>query len=148
MNRRSLFQLTAVGALTAGIANVASGHAAPRPDDVAASVEDLRRAMLSGKALPLNRIISSRCSWGHSNGVIQTREEFVQAVTSRAEVFETLEFQDRDAFVVDGIGVARHTFVSDVRIGGKVVSLRLGELEVWCVERGSLRCVARQAYAA
>lgn len=147
MNRRQLLEVTIAGALAAGAAGAVRGHAAPTEGELAAVLGDLRAAMLDATATKLNRILSPQCSWGHSNGVVQTREEFVGALTSRAEVFHQLDFQEPSAFVVGGIGLVRDIFVADLLLDGAPLSVRLGELQVWQREHGSLRCIARQAYA-
>ena len=146
MNRRDTMIAIGLSAVAAKAVAIPQGLAAS-PADVAASVEDLRRAMLHANPTELNRILSPFLSWGHSNGLIQTRDEFVDVVGSGGEVFHTLEFREPSIWVSNDVGIARHTFVSDLSVGDDRFSVELGEMQVWRREEGSLRCFARQAFA-
>ena len=146
MNRRTVLTVGAGIATVAGMANVSSSLAAITEAQANAVDEDLRLAMLSGRRSKLERVLSPALTWGHSNGLIQTRDEFVGALESRTEVFHTLEFRDRHVMVLDQCVVTRQTFVSDLTAGGQDFSVTLGEMLVWRREHGSLRCIARQAY--
>ena len=59
--------------------------------EVAAAVESLRKAMVDADKSALENLAAEELSYGHSNGLIQNKAEFVEAIASGKNDFKTIE---------------------------------------------------------
>ena len=62
---------------------------------VAAAVEQLRVAMLSGVRKDLESVLSDDLAYAHSSGKVETKAEFVEAMVSRSSDFKSIDIQDQ-----------------------------------------------------
>lgn len=87
MSRRDL---AAVGALVFGAANLSHSSAAlAEAGDEAAvnqAVEGLRKALLAAEKGQLQQLVADQVSYGHSDGRVQTKAEFIDGVMTRKAV--------------------------------------------------------------
>lgn len=116
-------------------------------EQVAAHVEAFREAMVKADADTLIRLADDNLSFGHSNGLIQTREEFVDTVAYGQEIFLSVELSERSCKESIGVAMERHIFDAEILIMGEPLSVRLNVLEVWRQEGADWRLVARQAFS-
>ena len=148
ISRRDALGLSAVATATAiGLSGYNSLASNAPNAEIEAAVEGLRQALIRADGAALNTYMHPSLSFGHSDGLIQTREEFVRAIASGSEVFNSLKLTQHDNRVVGDMAIARHRFVADVTIQGKDLSVDLGELQVWRRTEGLWRLFARQAFA-
>lgn len=117
-------------------------------NSIEAAVENLRVAMLTADNEMLDEIVSKDVSFGHSNGLIQTKGEFISNLIKKVEVFNTLELTGRDIRVVGDVALERHTFDADLVFDGKRFTVSLGVLQTWKKEDGRWKLLARQAFKA
>jgi ketosteroid isomerase-like protein len=147
MNRRDI---TITGALTVGSAvlGLAATKAASacETDDILAAVEEYRKAMVDGNGARLLELSSDEMSFGHANGVVQTKVEFVKTVVDKAEVFNSIKLYDHNIKTTPELAIARHTFDADLVFQGKNLQLVLNVVQTWRKEDGRWRLVLRQAY--
>jgi hypothetical protein len=147
MNRRSVASGTAA-ALAASVMGMAKTTAAFACNDagLAGAVEAFRVAMLNADGSAIRELASEALSFGHSNGVVQTREEFIDVVVNKKEIFNQIHQKDHHNVVVNDFGIARHIFEADITFEGKPLIVKLGMLQVWKQEGGKWKMLARQAY--
>jgi ketosteroid isomerase-like protein len=147
MNRR---EIARVGAAMASLAvagmTMSSAAKACSDDDLKKAVEEFRQAMVDANGARLLELCSDALSFGHANGVVQTKIEFVKSVVDKAEIFKSINLTDHQIEVNGDIGIARHTFDSNLIFQGKELQLRLGIIMVWRNEDGRWRLVARQSF--
>lgn len=147
MNRRDLAR---TGGLIAGLAlagsSMISTASACSDDDLKAAIEDFRQAMVDGNGARLLELMSDDCTFGHANGVIQTKVEFVKTVVEKTEVFKTLRLTDHVIKVAGEMAWARHVFDSDLMFQGKDMHLTLNIMMVWFNDNGRWRLLARQSF--
>jgi ketosteroid isomerase-like protein len=137
------------GGLAAGLALVGLAVGTPAlacSDDLLNAVEDFRQAMVDGNGARLLELSSDALSFGHANGVIQTKAEFVKSVVDKAEIFKSIKLSNHKVEVNGDIGIARHTFDADIIFQGKSLQLTLGIVTVWRNEDGRWRMIARQSF--
>ncbi len=147
MNRRDIARLGGLAAslAIAGVA-VSKSASACTDDDLMKAVEEFRQAMVDGNGARLLELSSDALSFGHANGVIQTKTEFVKTVVDKTEVFKSIRLSDQKVMVTGEEGIARHTFDADIVYEGKPMSLTLGIIMVWRNEDGRWRLLARQSF--
>jgi ketosteroid isomerase-like protein len=147
LNRRNL---TAAGLASAGAAvmSIAMSNTASAcdTDDILKAIEDYRKAMVAGDGARLLEMSSDAMSFGHANGVVQTKVEFVKTVVDKAEVFKSIKLYDHDIKTNGDQAIARHTFDASLTFQGKDLDLVLSIVQVWRKEDGRWRLFTRQSF--
>jgi hypothetical protein len=108
--------------------------------------EAFRAAMVAGDGKSLTRLASPGLSFGHSNGLVQTREEFVGSVVQKKEIFREIKLVDQKVRVYGRTAVSRHEFHADILLEGKPLNVKLQCIEVWDKTSGGWKLVSRQAF--
>jgi hypothetical protein len=147
MNRRDIARVSGIAAGMAIMGIAASKTAmACTDDDLAKAVEEFRQAMVDGNGARILELSCDDMTFGHANGAIQTKIEFVKTVVERAEIFNSIRLSDHLIKVADNMGWARHKFDADLVYAGKPMQLSLGILMTWRVEDGRWRLFSRQSF--
>ena len=147
MNRRDVARL---GGLAAGMAlmgaAVSKTASACTDDDLLKAVEEFRQAMVDGNGARLLELSSDDMNFGHANGAVQNKIEFVKSVVDKSEIFNSIRLSGHKVEVSKEIGIARHKFDADITFQGKPIQLSLGIIMVWRNEDGRWRLLARQSF--
>src|SRR5436309_13847741 len=98
------FALGATGLLLSGSA----GADAVDEAAVTESVEILRKALLEADRGKLEQVASAQISYGHSDGRVQNKEEFIHGVMTRKQTGKALDFPELKIAVVGNAASARH----------------------------------------
>ena len=115
--------------------------------EVAAAVESLRKAMLNGDKSSLEKITASQLTYGHSNGKMEDKTAFVEALASGKSDFVTIDLTEQSIQIVDNnLALVRHKLHADTNDNGKAGAANIGILLVWQKQKGEWKLVARQAY--
>ena len=112
---------------------------------VAATVEQLRQAMISGESHALTALVSDKLSYGHSGGHIDDKKEFLDKLTTGKSDFVTLEFAEQTISVSRKTAIVRHILnakTNDNNVPGEV---HLRVLLVFQKQSGHWVLLARQA---
>ncbi len=115
---------------------------------VAAAVEQLRVAMVSGNQEDLNGIASDHLSYGHSGGHVEGKREFVEKIVSGKSDFVTIEFTEQSIMVVGKTAIVRHALYATTNDSGKSGTVKLKVMLVFQKEKGKWLMLARQAVKA
>lgn len=111
------------------------------------AVATLREAMLSGDAASLTGIASKHLTYGHSNGTIEDRAAFVEALASGANDFTEITLSDQTIEILGKIALVRHNLSGKTHNKGAApASVNLGVLMVWQKEGKDWKLLARQAF--
>ena len=112
---------------------------------VAAAVESLRKAMIDPDKASLDALVLDGLTYGHSNGLIQDKAAFEDALLSKSSDFVTIDLTEQSVKVVGNAAWVRHILTATTNDGGKPGSTHLSVLLVWLKEKGQWRLLARQA---
>jgi ketosteroid isomerase-like protein len=147
MNRREI-SISGAAALAAAFTAVASSTPvrADATGDVLAAIEEYRKAMVDGNGARLLEMSADDMSFGHANGIVQTKVEFVKTVVDKVEVFKKVRLYDHSIKVSGDLAIARHTFDADVFYQGKDQNFLLSIIQVWKKEDGRWRLFTRQSF--
>ena len=113
---------------------------------VAQSVETLRKALLEPDKAKLAQVTSDQVSYGHSDGRVQTKEQFINGVMTRKQVVKSLAFPELKVAVVGDAAIARHIYLAESELEGKQTTTKIGALQVWQKQNGSWKLLARQGF--
>ncbi|ALI98326.1 nuclear transport factor 2 family protein [Rufibacter tibetensis] len=113
---------------------------------VAAAVEKLKQAMISGERKDLEAVTSNSLSYGHSSGKLEDKAAFVQAIVSGQSDFISIDLANQTVQVTGKTAIVRHQLSGQTNDSDKPGTVKLGVLLVWAKEGGDWRLLARQAY--
>jgi hypothetical protein len=148
ISRRELAVGTALVVGASGLVLRGSSADADAGEEAAVSqnVETLRRALLEGDKAALDRVSSAQLSYGHSNGRVQNKAEFIDGVMTRKQVVKSLTFPELKVAVVGNAAIARHLYLSDSELDGKMTMTKIGALQIWQKQDGAWKLLARQGF--
>lgn len=114
---------------------------------VEAAVEALRKGMIAADGPKLRLLTSANLSYGHTSGVVENQEEFIEAICSadRRDVFQEIVISEQTIEVDGNVAVVRHRFGAKVLVHGNLMQPDIRVLQVWHRKDG-WQLAARQAY--
>jgi ketosteroid isomerase-like protein len=124
----------------------ASGAQAADEAAVAQSIETLRQGILQADKTKLDQVAASQISYGHSDGRVETKEQFINGVMTRKQAQNSLTFPELKVFVTGNMAVARHIYLGESELDGKQSTTRIGALQVWQKQDSGWKLVARQGF--
>jgi hypothetical protein len=122
------------------------GAEAANEAGVTESVEILRKGLLEADRTKLAQVTSAQISYGHSDGRVETKEQFIHAVMTRPQVVKSLAFPELKVAVVGDAAIARHISLAESERDGKATTTRIGALQIWQKQNGAWKLLARQGF--
>jgi hypothetical protein len=113
--------------------------------EVAAAVEVLRKALISGSENELKAITAEELSYGHSNGKIEDKKEFVERLVTGDSDFNTIQLSDQTIRITENTAIVRHKLVAETMDKGQPGNPNLSVLLIWQKQKGKWKLLARQA---
>ena len=115
---------------------------------VAAAVEKLKLAMISGVREELESIVDDSLSYGHSGGAVEGKAEFVEKIASGKSDFVSIDITDQTISINGKTAIVRHLLNAVTNDNGKAGVVKLKVLLVFLREQGQWKMLARQAVKA
>ena len=142
------FAVAGALAVTASSLLLAGSAGADAADEAAVTqgVETLRKALLEADRTKLEQVAAKDISYGHSDGRVETKEQFIHGVMTRKQTVKSLAFPELKVAVVGNAAVVRHIYLSDSELEGKATTTRIGALQVWQKQDGGWKLLARQGF--
>jgi ketosteroid isomerase-like protein len=112
---------------------------------VSDAVETLRKTMVDPDKAILERLVADDLSYGHSSGVVQSKTEFIEALTGGKSDFVSIDLSQQTVKVVGNTALVRHVLSAATNDGGKPGTAKLSILLVWQKQKGEWKLLARQA---
>jgi ketosteroid isomerase-like protein len=129
---------------------VGTSYAAPPPDanaeeEVMAAMEAWRQAMMKRDGAALERLYHADLSYGHSNGLIETKPQAVQhIVTSKAD-YAAVDFVDTKIAVHGNFAIVTGKVNYKQVTDGKPSDVKLVVLHVWARAPQGWQLIGRQS---
>lgn len=141
--------LVATGALALGsVALMRSSSAVAQSADeagVTKAVEALRQATLSQQKGQLEELCHAQLAYGHSDGRVETKAQFIEGVMTRKATVKSLALSDHAITIVGANAIARHAWTSESEQDGKATTTKIKVMQVWLRDGGTWKLLARQA---
>jgi len=112
---------------------------------VATAVESFRKAMVDPDKAVLDKLTVEELSYGHSSGVVQDKQEFIEALTSGKSDFVSIDLTEQTVKIAGNAAIVRHILSAATNDGGKPGTVKLSVLMVWQERNGEWKLLARQA---
>ncbi|MGN6294360.1 MAG: nuclear transport factor 2 family protein [Chitinophagaceae bacterium] len=113
--------------------------------EVAAAVEQLRKAMVDADSVVLSDLTDDKLTYGHSGGKVETKADFVRTIVSGKSDFVTIDLTDQTIQVSKDVAIVRHKLSAKTNDDGKPGEVTLKILTVWQKIKGNWKMLARQA---
>jgi ketosteroid isomerase-like protein len=109
-------------------------------------LEDQRyAAMLTSDLDGLNRLLSDRLVYSHSNAERDSKASYLGRVSDGTFVYESIEHPEEKIILADGAAVVLGTMIAKAYWSGELRTLRNGACAVWAKEEdGQWRLIAYQ----
>jgi ketosteroid isomerase-like protein len=148
MTRRVLAGAGAVMLATSGLLRNTPAALADSAADTAVgqAVEALRKALLAADKGQLEKLTAPQLSYGHSDGRVQDKAQFIDGVVTRKATVKSLTFPELTIAVAGNAAVVRHLYESESETDGKTTTVKIGTLQVWQNQDGNWKLLARQGY--
>ena len=131
-------ELVGAGMLALGATAFVGSAQAESADEatVKRAVEELRTAWFKQDKAKLESLTAEQLSYSHSDARLENKAKFIDGVMTRKATFKSLEFPDLTVQTVGNVAVARHLWVSESELEGKVTNTKIGVLQVWQKQDG------------
>jgi ketosteroid isomerase-like protein len=113
---------------------------------IAQAIETLRKAQFEADKAKLEQVTAAQVSYGHSDGRVENKAEFINGVMTRKQVVKSLAFPELKVAVVGNAAIARHIYLSDAERDGKQTTTRIGALQLWQKQDDGWKLIARQGF--
>ncbi len=114
---------------------------------VEAAIANLTKAMLAADKAKLESLVADQLSYGHSSGVVQDKQVFVDVIASKKTIYKSIELTKHVITVAGNNAIARHTWESESGTGdGKWNVSKIGVMQVWVKQGADWKLLARQAF--
>ncbi len=112
---------------------------------VAEKVQMLNNAMVEADKIRLDALVSSALSYGHSSGLVEGKQAFIEKIASGKSDFVSIILSEQTVEVQGKTAIVRHILKAQTNDGGKPGEVQLKILQVWQKEGKSWKLLARQA---
>ena len=112
---------------------------------VTAAVEQLRIAMVDGDRSKLEHIVNDQLSYGHSSGLVENKQEFIEKIVSGKSDFVTIDLAEQSVAVSGKTAIVRHILNAKTNDSGKPGEVHLKIMLVFQKMNGGWKLLARQA---
>ena len=101
--------------------------------------------MINADKATLESLAAGSLSYGHSNGNVESKTQFVENIVSGKSDFVTIELSEQTISISQNTAIVRHLFNATTNDGGKPGTVKIKVLLVWQTESEGLKLLARQA---
>jgi ketosteroid isomerase-like protein len=109
------------------------------------ALDDLINAMLAGDKADLEARVADQLTFGHVNGHIHNKTEFVSGIASKRAVYKAINFIEQPTVTVIGnTAVVRYSTATEVEAGGNPISMKLVVLHAWVKDGDAWKLLAHQ----
>ena len=110
-------------------------------------VIELNNAIVNADSIQLTDLTSDALTYGHSSGLVQNKEKFINDVVHGPFNFSLIDNLDQSIHFSRGTAIVRHVFEAKATNAGEPVNIRIGNIQVYQQnEEGKWQLLARQAY--
>jgi ketosteroid isomerase-like protein len=114
--------------------------------EVEKSMESLSAAILAADQKALDNITMSDIMYAHSDGRIQDKKEFIDALVTGKSAFTKIQLSDQKITFIGDLAFVSNHMSADIAPSGKPAHVELNIFYVWKKEGNSWKLLARKAF--
>jgi hypothetical protein len=112
---------------------------------VSEAVEKLRIAMITPDKASLENVTSPFLSYGHSSGMVENQQQFMDKLLSGQSDFVTINLNDQTIVVNGKVAIVRHKMLATTNDNNKPGEVKLAIMLVWQRTGKEWKLIGRQA---
>lgn len=113
--------------------------------NITTTIDQFREAILESNAAQLNELLSDELSYGHSDGHVEGKSDFITKISDGTYSFLTMDLSSQTIKETGNIAIVRHELDAKTNDEGKPNEAHLYVLLVWNKYESGWKLVARQA---
>ena len=117
-------------------------------NDVKFDLEVFRLALLSGDKAQLMQLTTPDLTYGHSSGVIENQQQFVEKLASGQSDFTKIDISEETIALYKSTAIVRHLMTAETNDNGTPGTVKLRVMLVWVEGKQGWQLAARQALKA
>lgn len=98
---------------------------------IKANIEAFRKANFAKDKAVLEGLLSDKLVYGHSDGRLENKAEFIAGVMARKGTLKELKFSDVKVKAAGTNATARHIWESETEQDGKTTQIKIEVTQVW-----------------
>jgi hypothetical protein len=113
--------------------------------EISSKMSQLRTALMNRDSVALDSLLAADVTYGHSNGMTQSRSELIRSVISREQDYKKMDVRKMDIRLFGNTAVVNLEADVSLIMTGKPLDMDMDVLLVWVKRKGSWQLVARQS---
>ncbi len=110
------------------------------------TVDKFRLLLLDPVKTELDQLCHANLTYGHSNGKIENKSEFIEAYVSGNSDFIKVTFSDIKLFITGKTAIVRHTLEAEAKDGDKPAgNIKIKVMLIFQLEKSEWKLIGRQA---
>ena len=110
------------------------------------AVDKFKSLLLDPVRTELDQLCHENLTYGHSNGKIENKKEFIEAYASGNSDFIKITFSDIKVFITGKTAIVRHTLEGEAKDGDKPAgNIKIKVMLVFQQEKSGWKLLGRQA---
>jgi hypothetical protein len=109
------------------------------------NITALHEALLNSDSSALSHLLHDSASFGHSNGLIESKRLLWQNLKNKKIQYHEMTFQDLKILSLYHLKVVRYTLMVNVDLDQKNYKLKLHNQQTWVKSRNRWQLLARQS---
>jgi len=123
-------------------------QAADEKTEVTMKMLSLRNALIAKDSAALSDLLTADATFGHTNGLIQTRAQLIRSVVSGEQDYKAIDPSDMNIRMYGTTGVVNIKLHIRMNYAGKPLELYMKGLYVWIKAGNDWQLTARQTVKA
>jgi hypothetical protein len=124
--------------------NSQSGYS-PEQMQVLMKMRELKNALIEKDSVGLSTVLSGDVTYGHTNGIIQTKAQLIRSVMSGEQDYKTIEPSNMEVRMYGNTGVATMNSKVVMNYQDKPLEINMFITMVWIRSDTEWKLVARQS---
>lgn len=113
--------------------------------EIISKMAQLRSALMNRDSVALDSLLAADVTYGHTNGMTQSRSELIRSVMSREQDYKKMDVRKMDIRLFGNTAVVNLEADVSLIMAGKLLDLDMDVLLVWVKRKGLWQLVARQS---
>jgi len=113
---------------------------------VLSAIETFRKGIIDADKELLGSIAAEELVYGHSNGKVQNKVEFIEEIVNSQPDYISIDMADQTIRISGNTAIVRHIYSAETTNNGTSGHVKIGNMLVWQKQHGKWKLLARQAY--
>ncbi|MES2776617.1 MAG: nuclear transport factor 2 family protein [Bacteroidota bacterium] len=113
--------------------------------EIMMKIAGLKNALISKDSVVLSTLLSDEVSYGHTNGLVQTKSQLIRSVVSGEQDYKKMDPADMVIKIYNGTAIVTMESKVALFFNGKPLDLDMKILLVWIKQADGWKLAARQS---